>query len=281
MTRLNDKQRVLEHYNRASPYYRALWGEHLHHGYWVTGDESKETAQLQLVEHLAKAANIQPNSRLLDIGCGFGASSIYLARKYHAHAIGITISPPQVDMANQGAAAAGVSASFLCMDAESLDTQAATLTGPFDVLWSIESISHYQDVPRFFTNAAKLLKPGGTFALTDWFKRKSLPPREHKKLLHPIEASMFVELHTMQDYQNYFTAAGLRTTRSDVLNPHTAKTWELCLDIIKDQALWRLAATHGPDFVRFLRGFQAMRCGFSSGHFVYGLLIAHKPGLQQ
>jgi len=46
MLRPNDKQRVLDHYNRASPYYRALWGEHFHHGYWI----SKEIAQLQLVE---------------------------------------------------------------------------------------------------------------------------------------------------------------------------------------------------------------------------------------
>jgi hypothetical protein len=50
MLRPNDKQRVLDHYNRASPYYRARWGEHLHHGYWIRGDESKEIAPLQLVE---------------------------------------------------------------------------------------------------------------------------------------------------------------------------------------------------------------------------------------
>jgi len=277
MSRHNDKQRVLDHYNRASPYYRALWGEHLHHGYWITGDESKETAQLQLVEHLAQAADIQPYAKILDIGCGFGASSIYLARKYHAHSVGINISQPQVEMANQAAAQASVSASFFCMDAEALDTQANAFSQPFDLLWSIESISHYQSVPSFFASAAKLLKPGGTFALTDWFKQRPLAPREHKKFLRPIEQSMFVELHTMQDYQNYLATAGLQVMRANTLNQHTAKTWDCCLDIIKDKALWQLAATHGPDFVRFLRGFQAMRAGFSSGHFVYGLISARKP----
>jgi len=94
MLRPNDKQRVLDHYNRASPYYRALGGEHLHLGYWIRGDESKEIAQLQLVEHLARAAGIGPRARHLDIGCGFGASSIYLSRKYEVQAVGITISPP-------------------------------------------------------------------------------------------------------------------------------------------------------------------------------------------
>jgi len=273
MLRPNDKQRVLDHYNRVSPYYRALWGEHLHHGYWIRGDEPKEVAQLQLVEHLANAAGVQPGTRLLDIGCGFGASSIYLARKYGLQAVGITLSPPQVEMANQASRQAGASAAFLCMDAESMH-----FDEPFDVLWSIESISHYQDVPRFFLNAAKILKPGATFALTDWFKQKSLPRREHQKVLRLIENGMLVELHTMHDYEDWLAAAGLSVIRCEILNRQTARTWDFCLDIIKDKALWQLAARHGPDFVRFLRAFRAMREAFSSGHFVYGLLVAHKNG---
>jgi tocopherol O-methyltransferase len=69
----------------------------------------------------------------------------------------------------------------------------------------------------------------------------------------------------------------LHVTRSDVLNQHTARTWDFCLDILKDKALWQLAARHGPDFLRFLRAFKAMRLGFSSGHFVYGLIVANSP----
>ena len=53
MPRANDQHRVIEHYDLLSPYYRSLWGEHLHHGYWIRGDETKERAQLQLIEHLA------------------------------------------------------------------------------------------------------------------------------------------------------------------------------------------------------------------------------------
>src|SRR5215471_1685449 len=111
MRRPNEKQRILDHYNRVSPYYRALWGEHLHHGYWIRGDESRDMAQVQLVEHLAQAANLRPAAKILDIGCGFGGSSIYLARKYGAHPTGITISSLQVEMASKAAEQAGVSAS--------------------------------------------------------------------------------------------------------------------------------------------------------------------------
>src|SRR5215469_18201396 len=102
--RANDKEKVRDHYDRMSPYYHSLWGEHIHHGYWIRGDESKETAQVQLIEHLAQAAAIPGGAKILDVGCGFGASSIYLARKYRAEPTGITISQVQVEMANQAAA---------------------------------------------------------------------------------------------------------------------------------------------------------------------------------
>ena len=271
-TRANDKDKVREHYERMSPYYHSLWGEHIHHGYWIRGDESKETAQVQLIEHLAQAAAIPNGAKILDAGCGFGASSIYLARKYGADATGITISQVQVDMASQAAARAGVNAKFLLMDAEAM-----TFKDSFDVVWSVESISHYQDVPNFFASVAALLRPGGTLAITDWFKKKGLTPREHKKFLHGLEHGMMVELQTMEDYAGHLAAAGLEVTRSEVLNKNCAKTWDFCLDIIKDKALWAAAVQNGADFVRFLGAFQDIRAGFASGNFVYGLMVAKKP----
>src|SRR5258708_27731203 len=113
MPRPNEKHRIVEHYDIVSPYYRSLWGEHIHHGYWIRGDESKEKAQLQLTEHLAQLANVRPGSDILDVGCGFGASSLYLAQRYAAKVTGITISPVQVEIATRSAATKGLDAQFL------------------------------------------------------------------------------------------------------------------------------------------------------------------------
>jgi tocopherol O-methyltransferase len=269
MPRSNDKHRIIEHYDVVSPYYRSLWGEHVHHGYWIRGDESKEKAQLQLIEHLGQLANIKPGSDILDIGCGLGGSSLYLAMHYNASVTGITISPVQIEMAIQAAAGQKLDANFLLMDAEAMSFQKK-----FDVLWSVESISHYQNVRGFFASAAKLLKPGGSFAITDWFKKENLTRTETRKFIHPIERSMFVELQAMNDYEQFFISNGLRVLHREVLNKNCAKTWDVCLDIIRDKAFWALAAKYGPHFVRYLKGFQAMRAGFASGNFVYGLFVA-------
>ena len=272
MPRSNDKHRIIEHYDLVSPYYRSLWGEHLHHGYWIRGDESKEKAQLQLIEHLADLTSVKPGSNILDIGCGFGASSLYLARHHNATVTGITISSVQLEMAIQAAATQHLNVQFLWMDAEAM-----TFQKQFDVLWSVESISHYQDRQGFFASAAKLLKPGGRFAITDWFKKENLTRAETRKFIEPIEKGMMVELMVMDDYEHFLTSNGLEIMHREILNEHCAKTWDLCLDIISNKSFWALAAKYGTAFVSYLKAFQAMRAGFASGNFAYGLFVARAP----
>jgi tocopherol O-methyltransferase len=272
MPRSNDKLRVIEHYDIVSPYYRSLWGEHLHHGYWIRGDEPKEKAQFQLVEHLARCANIKTGSEILDIGCGFGGSSLFLARNYRATVTGITNSPVQVQMAIDAAAKERLDANFVLMDADALDFQKQ-----FDILWSVESISHYQHREKFFASAAKLLKPGGFFAITDWFKKENLSDQQTRKFIDPIEKGMLVEMQTMRDYECLLTSNGLQITHREILNKYCARTWDLCLNIINNKAFWALAAKHGTQFVSYLKAFQAMRAGFASGNFVYGLFVAGAP----
>ena len=270
--RVNEKHKIIEHYDFASPYYRLLWGEHIHHGYWVRGDESKETAQIQLIEHLAQLANIKAGSRVLDIGCGFGGSSVYLAKKYGASVTGITISPVQVQMAKEAAAKTKVDASFLLMDAEEMQ-----FAQPFDVLWSVESISHYQNPRQFFASAVKFLKPGGCFALTDWFQKEDLSAVEKKKFIEPIEKGMMVELRGMNDYSGFLVSSGLQVVHRQDLTRNCAKSWDIGMDIIKGKAFWTLAAKLGPGFVTYLKAFRAMRAGFASGNFVCGLFVARMP----
>lgn len=271
MPTYTDKDTIREHYDRISPYYRDFWGEHIHHGYWIRGDETKEEAQNQLIDHLVATAKIPMGATILDVGCGYGGTSIYLAQKYGARATGITISPVQVEMATRAAEKAGASAKFLCMDAEAM-----TFTEPFDVVWSVESISHYPNYGKFFASAAGLVKPGGAMAVIDWFKKDGLTPREHKKHMEPIEKGMMIELHTMGEYEKLMVENGLTVEATEVLNKQCARSWDIGLEIIKEKSFWALAVELGVAFVDFLKAFRAMRAGFASGNFVYGLIVARK-----
>lgn len=271
MSNYNDKKLIKEHYDMVSPYYYKLWGEHLHHGYWVDGNETKEEAQIALTKYLAQRADIKPDSKILDVGCGFGGSSIYLSKKYNAETVGITISQVQVDMATKFAALANVGSKFILMDAEEMKFNQL-----FDVVWSVESISHYENKEKFFASAVKLLKPDGILAIIDWFKKDNISVKDSERFIKPIEEGMLVELRTMDDYKNIFEGEGLTVTSFEDISKNCAKTWDVSLDIIKNKDLWNLAIRHGSEFVKFLRSFKAMRSGFALGNFIYGLIVAKK-----
>ncbi len=96
------KQDIRSHYDLTTVFYRMLWGRHIHHGLW-TEDElatnavaaKSNVAQQRLTETLAHEAGIQRGENVLDVGCGMGSSSIYLAAKLDCQVTGITISAVQ------------------------------------------------------------------------------------------------------------------------------------------------------------------------------------------
>ena len=165
----------------------------------------------------------------------------------------------------------GVSSQFIVMDAEKISFEDS-----FDVLWSIESISHYQDKKKFFNRSIKFLSPGGKVALIDWFKKENITEEENKKYITPIEKGMLVQLHSMNDYISILESEKIKIIKLENISQNTAKTWDLSLEIIKNKMLWQLAIKSSKDFLNFLKSFKAMKNGFSSGNFVYGLIIAQK-----
>ena len=156
------KREIQYHYDWSTAFYRLLWGPHIHHGLWH-GEESPAAAQRQLIEAVASRLTLRPGGRVVDVGCGMGGSSVYLARHYGQRVTGITLSPVQRMWATAGARLSGVGGAteFLRADAEQVDFPGES----FDVVWSIECTEHLFDKPAFFGKAGRWLKPGGQIAI--------------------------------------------------------------------------------------------------------------------
>jgi tocopherol O-methyltransferase len=90
---------VADHYDELDPFYREIWGRHVHHGYWATGRETPERAVEALVDLLAERLGLAQGQRACDVGCGYGATAIYLALRHGVLVTGVTISPVQAERA--------------------------------------------------------------------------------------------------------------------------------------------------------------------------------------
>jgi len=76
--------------------------------YFNSPDMTLEAAQAAKKAHIATKLQIKPGMRVLDIGCGWGGTSITLARDFGANVVGVTLSQVQLDHAKKRAEAAGV-----------------------------------------------------------------------------------------------------------------------------------------------------------------------------
>ena len=137
-------------------------------------------------------------------------------------------------------------------------------------------ISHLEKKEAFFKKSVTLLKKEGYVCIADWFMKRQISAADKKDYIHPIEEGMFVQLETMETYVNALQRLGLKVVAAEDISEQVKKTWDICLEIIAKRELWALALQHGKNCLDFLQAFRAMKAGFSSHSFQYGIIIAKK-----
>lgn len=172
--RYTDASSVASAYDRwtSDQLLERLWGEHIHLGYYRSGcwwkedfRQAKETFVHELVRW-SGLGQLPAGARVLDVGCGIGGSARILARDYGFEVVGISISPKQIERA-QELTPAELSCRFAVMDALDLALEPAR----FDAVWSVEACPHMPDKQRYADELLRVLRPGGLLAIADWNRR--------------------------------------------------------------------------------------------------------------
>lgn len=266
------KERIRDFYDTLSPHFRDLWGEHLHDGLYETGDETKEAAQEKLVAYLAAKAALPRGGRGLDIGCGMGATSVWLARELGCDMTGITLSETQISIAQEFAQREGVTAKFLQADADHVQ-----FDEPFDFVWMVGVLGHLPNQHGFIEHSPRFLRPGGTFVLADWVVAPDIPPADFDRRVKPvIDGMLMPEIASFDDYETWFGEAGYTLKLSQDLTRETAKTWDEGLSITQAPKILKLALTLGRDALWLLSAIKGMREAMARGLIRYGVLVAEK-----
>lgn len=264
---------VQDHYDRLSPLYRRFWGSHIHHGYWE-GKEPVKAAQIKLIQKLIEWSGLRRGSRVLDVGCGIGGSSVWLAENWGCSVVGITLSPVQAEMARRYARRQGVARSVQIQvtDANHLNLAEES----FDAVWVIECSEHLDEKARFIERCFKVLRPNGVLALCAWLDSSTSNPG--KTLVSDVcEAMLCPALGRFEDYELWMKDAGFDPVRGRDIAPHVAQTWDICARLSQRPDVSLLVRALDKNSQRFVKAFPLMQKAFSSRAMGYGLFAAFKP----
>ncbi|HEY6816098.1 MAG TPA: methyltransferase domain-containing protein [Croceibacterium sp.] len=265
---------VARHYDELDVPYRRIWGEHVHHGYWRTGRESAAEAAEALVRLVAARLAPEPGQRAVDIGCGYGATAGWLAEHRGLEVTGFTLSQAQ-------AAVGRTRPGFTCRVRDWLDN--GLPDAAFERAYAIESSEHMVDKARFFSEARRVLKPGGRFVVCAWLEGDGTPPWQVRHLLEPIcREGRLPSMGSRSDYEALAAAAGFRLLGYDDISREVRRTWTICLSrlagrLLTDREVRRLALSRATQSRDFILSLPRLILALRGGAMRYGVFVWERP----
>lgn len=127
---------------------------------------------IQLYHRTATQVDLT-GKKVLEVSCGHGGGASYLARTLKpASYTGLDLNPAGVDFCRERHQVPGLD--FTQGNAENLPFPDQT----FDAVINVEASHCYPSLPRFLTEVARVLRPGGHFLYTDFRRRDRIPKWE-------------------------------------------------------------------------------------------------------
>jgi SAM-dependent methyltransferase len=147
---------------------------------WADRQQSQDILLAPVADAMIERARTKAGERIVDVGCGSGATTIALAQKVgpSGHVLGIDISAPMLDRARQ-LAPKGAPVEFVLADATIYPFEPAS----FDLLASRFGVMFFAEPAISFANMRGALRPSGRLAFACWRE-----PRDNPFFMTPLQA---------------------------------------------------------------------------------------------
>ncbi|MCF8043275.1 MAG: methyltransferase domain-containing protein [Desulfarculaceae bacterium] len=173
-----------DYYNSgdADNFYYSIWGgEDIHIGLYRDPEEDIATASRRTVLTMAsRLEDIGENTRVLDLGAGFGGAARWLAQNFGCRVTALNLSEVQNQRDRQMNREQGLDHLVEVVDASFEDVPKPD--DSYDIIWSQDAILHSPNRTRVMDEVRRVLKPEGQLVFTDPMAADDCPP----EVLQPI-----------------------------------------------------------------------------------------------
>jgi cyclopropane-fatty-acyl-phospholipid synthase len=252
-----DAAAIAHHYDVSNAFYRIVLGPSMTYScaVWEHEDVPLEDAQAAKYELVCRKLGLEPQMRLLDVGCGWGGMVVHAAANHGVRAVGVTLSRRQAEWAEKAVAEAGLADRVEIRYQDYRDVR----DGPYDVISSIGMFEHVglSQLRMYFGGLRRLLRPGGRL-LNHAIAR---PPNAGRTRFQPnsfIDRYVFPdgELHEVGNVVSTMQRTGYEVRHVESLREHyalTLRAWVSNLETGWDDAV----AEVGPGRARVWRLYMA------------------------
>jgi len=207
--------------------YYTYWGDYFHLALFQEGDDPADLAGAYERTHERYFASIggPASQRILDVACGGGAFSLWMADHTRGQVLGVDLSSGQLARARRRLAGRSRhNLSFKQHDLVELDTLD---TGSFDAAISLDAFCYLPDRRQALRAVARRLQSGARFLLVDWCRIVRPTALQRELILVPFYRNWGIaDLETIAGYRRAMAGAGFRIVALEDLSDQVIPNWE-------------------------------------------------------
>jgi ubiquinone/menaquinone biosynthesis C-methylase UbiE len=167
---------------------------------------TKHIGGFEATDELLSLCHIKDAMEILNVGCGIGVASIYIAKNYGCHVVGVDISEQMIDWSRRRAKEEGVEnkTDFYTADVLDLPFEADT----FDIVFAESVLVFVEDKAQAIRECVRVTKPGGYAGLNEAFWNEQPPP----ELAELAQDAVGPDVPTLETWEALWEASGLQDT---------------------------------------------------------------------
>ena len=217
--RFNDELKAMY----DDPMYRSMirmWGENINLGYFESPDDDLAIATERSNARLAKAAGLRDGLEMLEVACGVGGASRYVARRFNVRVVATNLSRDQLAIAvERTEKAISDQITYEYADFHDLPYEDTR----FDVWWCTLALLHAVDKPKVIGEAFRVLKAGGRMVLTELTAAEGLDRETLRKFSTDAHSP---GLWCMSQYDQAFVEAGFDILEREDWSKRALWAWD-------------------------------------------------------
>lgn len=274
-TKFTEKDTEIFYY-QEDELYRSFWDKNgsLHWGFFDKENINFLSACQRLTDMMIGKSGINHKSAVLDVGCGNGETTLYIADKCGCKITGIDLSGVRVKNAVQKLETQPEKIRNHVQFIQSSATALPFENNFFSNIWSQATIYHVHDKETALKKIYRVLNKNGTFIFDDLLKPKNNISYDSQKYVY--DRLLFGTPFSFESYKSYLEKIGFTIIESTDISKHLKKSYEELIKILEKKLCSKDAQKYRDDYKKLIFSYQKMAFAVDQNELGWGMYLCKK-----